>query len=348
MLEFEGVPLTSDILDSIFIHPGRILRFIKMKAIWLEDNQVRCRYDAPVPEPKAQEALVKVSRAGICGTDLELLKGYYPFRGVLGHEFTGTIVQAPAQPQREGQRVVAEINISCDSCPVCLAGRKNHCEKRTVLGIKDRDGSFAEYVCVPLANLIAVPDTVSDDAAVFTEPLAAALEIQEQIPVRKKDHVLILGAGRLGQLIAQSLAPTGCDLKVVARYKNQQQLLTQNNIQRIDEHAVSSSTFDIVIEATGSPAGFSLAQKAVRPRGTVVLKSTYKGEVPINLSAIVVDEISLVGSRCGPFVPALALLESGQVNPLGLIDARYPLDEALNAFARAAHPGALKVILEMV
>jgi len=318
-----------------------------MKAIWLENNYLSYRCDVPVPEPEAHEALVKVSRAGICGTDLELVNGYYPFCGIPGHEFVGNIVRAPDQPQREGQRVVAEINISCDTCPSCLAGRKKHCERRTVLGIKNRHGAFAEYVCVPLANLIAVPDRVSDDAAVFTEPLAAALEIQDQIALDAKDQVLIIGAGRLGQLIAQSLVLTGCDLKVMARYKNQQQLLAQNNIQIIDEQAVSSRAFDIVIEASGSPAGFFLAQKAIRPRGTIVLKSTYKEDLQITVSAIVVDEITLIGSRCGPFAPALALLESGQVNPLGLIDARYPLDNALNAFARAAQPGTLKVILEV-
>jgi 2-desacetyl-2-hydroxyethyl bacteriochlorophyllide A dehydrogenase len=319
----------------------------KMKAVWLEDNKLSYREDVPVPEPMADEALVSVSRAGICGTDLQLLKGYYPFSGIPGHEFVGKIVQAPGQPKREGQRVVGEINISCGACPPCLAGRKTHCEKRSVLGIKNRDGAFAEYVCLPLINLIAVPDTVSDDAAVFVEPLAAALEIQAQIPVGTKDHVLILGAGRLGQLIAQSLVPTGATLEVVARYEKQQKLLAQNNIQIIHEHAISNSAFDIVIEATGSPEGFSLAQMAVRPRGTIVLKSTYKGDAQINLSSIVVDEISLVGSRCGPFAPALALLESGLVDPAGLIEARYPLDDALNAFDHTAQPGTLKVILEM-
>jgi 2-desacetyl-2-hydroxyethyl bacteriochlorophyllide A dehydrogenase len=318
-----------------------------MKAIWLESKQLSCRNDVPVPEPGAEEALVKISIAGICGTDLELLKGYYPFGGIPGHEFVGNIVQAPGRPERVGQRVVGEINISCGVCPTCLAARKRHCPQRTVLGIVDHNGAFAEYVCLPLTNLIPIPDTVCDDAAVFTEPLAAALEIQEQIPIGPEDKVLILGAGRLGQLIAQSLVHNGCNLKVAARYKKQQALLAQHNISRIDEHAISDSVFDIVIEATGSSEGFSLAQKAVRPRGTIVLKSTYKGDVQVNLSSIVVDEITMVGSRCGPFAPALALLESGQVDPAGLIEARYPLDDALNAFDRAAQPGTLKVILEI-
>jgi threonine dehydrogenase-like Zn-dependent dehydrogenase len=318
-----------------------------MKAVWLEDNKLSYRTDVPIPTPGPQEALVKVSLAGICATDLELVKGYYPYCGIPGHEFVGSIVQAPDQPQRVRERVVGEINISCGVCPACLAGRRNHCPRRTVMGIVNHHGAFAEYVCLPLANLIRVPDTVSDDAAVFVEPLAAALEIREQVPITAADHVLVLGAGRLGQLIAQSLIPTGCNLKVAARYEKQQRLLAQNNVHVIVEHAISENAFDIAIEATGSPEGFFLAQKAVRPRGTLVLKSTYTGEIPVNLSTIVVDEVTVVGSRCGPFVPALALLENGKVDPAGLIDARYPLDKALKAFDHAAQEGTLKVILEI-
>jgi threonine dehydrogenase-like Zn-dependent dehydrogenase len=319
-----------------------------MKAVWLENNKLSYRNDVPSPEPGPQEALVKISKAGICATDLELVKGYYPYCGIPGHEFVGTIVQAHDQTARVGQRVVGEINISCGACPTCLAGRKSHCPRRTVMGIVEHPGVFAEYVCLPLANLIPVPDSVSDNAAVFVEPLAAALEIREQIPIAASDKVLVLGAGRLGQLIVQSLIPTGCELKVAARYEKQQKLLAQNNVQIINKQAISESAFDIVIEATGSPQGFFLACKAVRPRGTIVLKSTYKGDVQINLSSIVVDEITLVGSRCGPFTPAVALLENGQVDPVGLIDARYPLDGALKAFDHAARPGTLKVIIEMI
>jgi 2-desacetyl-2-hydroxyethyl bacteriochlorophyllide A dehydrogenase len=318
-----------------------------MKAVWLENNKLSYRTDVPIPEPGPNEALVKVTLAGICATDLELVKGYYPYCGIPGHEFVGSIVHAPDQPQRIGERVVGEINISCGVCPTCLAGRRSHCPRRTVMGIVDRHGAFAEYVSLPLANLIRVPDTVSNDAAVFVEPLAAALEIREQIPITAADYVLVLGAGRLGQLIAQSLIPTGCNLKVVVRYEKQRKLLAQINVDIILEQAISENTFDIVIEATGSQEGFFMAQKAVRPRGTLVLKSTYKGEVQVNLSSIVVDEITILGSRCGPFVPALALLDSGQIDPTGLIDARYPPDRALKAFDHAAQGGTLKIILEM-
>ena len=318
-----------------------------MKAVWLEDNKLSYREDVPVPEPMADEALVKVFQAGICGTDLEMIKGYYPFCGIPGHEFVGNIVQAPAQPEREGQRVVGEINISCGGCPSCLAGRKTHCEKRAVLGIKNRNGAFAEYVCLPLANLIAVPDTVSDDAAVFVEPLAAALEIQAQIPIGPKDNVLILGAGQLGQLIARSLVPSGCHLSVAARYEKQRNILANHNIKWLDESNISDSRNDIVIEATGSPNGFLLAQKTVRPRGTIVLKSTYKGDIQINLSPIVVNEISIIGSRCGPLTPAIDRLKCGQVDPTDLIEGRYPLHDVRKAFDLAARQGTLKVILEI-
>jgi threonine dehydrogenase-like Zn-dependent dehydrogenase len=317
-----------------------------MRAVWLENQILSYRDDVPQPEPLAGEALVKVRLAGICGTDLELVKGYYPFRGIPGHEFVGDIVKAPEEPHREGQRVVGEINVACGSCRSCLAARPTHCENREVLGIKNRHGAFAEYLCLPLKNLIAVPDMISDDAAVFMEPLAAALEVQEQIQVRSTDRVLVLGAGRLGQLIAQSLVPVDCDLTVVARYENQQALLAGRQIAWIEAHAVRRQAFDIVIEATGSADGLVLALRAVRPRGTIVLKSTYSGmkKIEMNFSSVVVDEITLVGSRCGPFAPALHLLEHRLADPSVLIQGCYVLCEALKAFEHAAAPGALKIV----
>lgn len=320
---------------------------VSLNGIWLENNSLRYRDDLPRPNPSQGEALVKVRMAGICGTDLELLRGYYEFTGIPGHEFVGDIVQAPDRPEREGQRVVGEINVNCGACPACLAGRPRHCEKRTVLGIKHRNGAFAEFVCLPLANLIAVPDTVCDDAAVFTEPLAAALEIQQQIPIEPRHRVLVLGAGRLGQLIAQTLVPTGCNLKVVARYANQRKLLARLNIASIAEHTPPACFFDIVVEATGSMSGFTLARKAVRAGGIIVLKSTYKGDVQVNLSSIVVDEVTILGSRCGPFAPALGMLESNRVDPTGLIEGRYGLHAVQKAFQHASRPGALKVILQI-
>jgi threonine dehydrogenase-like Zn-dependent dehydrogenase len=318
-----------------------------MRAVWLENQALSFRRDVPEPKPLAGEALVKVHLAGICGTDLELVKGYYPFSGIPGHEFVGEIVLAPEQPDRVGQRVVGEINVSCGSCRHCLAAQPTHCDNRSVLGIKNRDGAFAEYLCLPLNNLKAVRDSVSNDAAVFVEPLAAALEIQEQVKIRSTDRVLVLGAGRLGQLIAQTLVPLDCDLKVVARHKNQQAILAGRQIGWIDVQAVRQRAFDIVIEATGSAEGVALAQQAVRPRGTIVLKSTISENEnsQINFSALVVDEITLVGSRCGPFAPALHLLENQLVDPTVLITEHYKLSEALKAFEHAAAPGALKILL---
>jgi threonine dehydrogenase-like Zn-dependent dehydrogenase len=317
-----------------------------MQAFWLENNQLSYQENIPTPQPATGEALVRVRLAGICATDLELVKGYYPYTGILGHEFVGEIVQAVDAPERVGERVVGEINAVCGICNTCLRGHSTHCEQRTVLGITNRDGAFAEYLCLPLKNLIPIPISIPDESAVFIEPLAAALEIQEQVLIRPTDHVLVIGAGRLGQLIAQTLVLTGCHLQIVARHEKQRRLLDKCRIAWIDENTVSQQTFDIVIEATGSRGGFTLARQAVRPRGTIVLKSTYQGDISINFSALVADEITLVGSRCGPFAPAIRLLENWLVDPILLIEDRFPLSKALQAFERAAQPGTLKILLK--
>ncbi len=314
-----------------------------MKALWLEDKQLHLREDLPRPA-KPGEALIKIRRAGICGTDLEMVKGYYPFRGVPGHEFVGEVVEAP-DAALVGRRVVGEINAVCGACEQCRNGRPTHCEQRSVLGIANRDGIFAEYANLPAENLHGVPESVPDEAAVFTEPLAAALEIQQQVHIQPTDRVLLVGAGRLGQLIAQTLSLSGCDLRVLARYERQQQLLGKRGIHTIVEEDIQPWRWDVVVEATGSPAGFEVARKAIRPRGTFVLKSTYAGEITLNLSPFVVDEINVVGSRCGPFAPALRLLESGQVDPTPLIGATFGLDEGLRAFDEAAKRGALKMLI---
>lgn len=314
-----------------------------MRALWLENNRISLR---SVPQPrKANEALVKIRKAGICSTDLELVKGYYPYTGILGHEFVGEVVEAD-DASWTGQRVVGEINVVCNECEQCLNGRSTHCEKRTVLGIVNRDGAFAEFTNLPITNLHRVPASVPDEMAVFTEPLAAALEIQQQIQIKPGDRVLLIGAGRLGQLIAQTLALTGCDLRVVARHPYQQKLLKARGIRIISEDEIQPWRWDVAVEATGSPSGFSLARQAIRPRGTLVLKSTYKGNLDINFSSIVVDEINMIGSRCGPFEPALRLMESHQVDPTVLIANEFKLADALKAFERAAQTGVLKVLVE--
>lgn len=316
-----------------------------MKALWLEDKTLSLR-DVPVPDAAAcGEALVRVRLSGICGTDLELARGYYPYAGVLGHEFVGEVVESPDSDWL-GARVVGEINAACGTCPTCRAGRPTHCETRTVLGIVNRDGAHAEYVSLPLSNLHRVPATVSDDAAVFTEPLAAAVEILEQVHLSPRDRVLLVGAGRLGQLVAQVLVLTGAEVHVVARHALQRALLHARAVTTLAEEDVSARGYDVVVEATGSPSGLDLARQALRPRGTLVLKSTYAGDVTLNLSAFVVDEITVVGSRCGPFAPALRMLERGDVDPTPLIAERYPLERAVEAMERAAEQGVLKVLLE--
>ena len=314
-----------------------------MQAIWLEKNRLSLR-DVPTPE-KQGEARVRIRLAGICGTDLELVKGYYPYTGIPGHEFVGEVTESP-DPLWIGKRVVGEINAVCGSCEQCRSDRPTHCESRSVLGIINREGVFAEYTTLPLRNLHIVPEGVPDEAAVFTEPLAAALEIQQQVHIQPTDRVLLIGAGRLGQLIAQTLSLTGCDLRVVARHPHQKSLLSDRGIVLIDEGDIQHWRYDTVVEATGSSSGFELARKALRPRGKLVLKSTYKGDITVNFSSIVVDEIELIGSRCGPFEPALRLLEQKQVDPTILIAREFSLSEGLKAFGEAEKTGMLKVLVK--
>lgn len=316
-----------------------------MKAIWF-DHAVRLRTDLPAPSPVAGEALVRVRLAGVCSTDLALLDGYYPFSGVLGHEFVGEIAAAPEAPERVGERVVGSINLSCGHCSECRACRSSHCLNRAVLGIKRHDGAFAEYLCLPLGNLHRVPETVPDSAAVFTEPLAAALQIPEQVHITPSARVLVVGAGRLGQLIARVIALTGAELDVVARHDHQRQRLEGIATRCLQASEVATGGYDIVVEASGAPGGFALARKALRPRGTLCLKSTYRGAVAVDLSSLVVDEIRVLGSRCGPFLAALRLLERQHVDPTPLIDARLPLAEGVHALRRAAEPGVLKALID--
>jgi threonine dehydrogenase-like Zn-dependent dehydrogenase len=319
-----------------------------------EALQVRDNYPQPVPLPG--EALVRVRLAGICNTDMEIARGYMGFRGVLGHEFVGTVEECAAgsEPQSEagcrtliGQRVVGEINAYCGECPTCRAGRPTHCPNRTTLGIWGRDGAFAEYLTLPVRNLHIVPDGVPDEVAVFTEPLAAALEILEQVYLRPTDRVVVLGDGKLGLLVAQVLVLTGCDLIVVGHHREKLDILARRGIPTALESEAEGLTADVVVECTGKPEGFAAARRILRPRGTLVLKSTYHGQVEADLTGLVVDEIILVGSRCGPFPPALRLLQRGLVDVQPLISAVYPLARGVEAFARAAEPGVLKVLLRV-
>jgi threonine dehydrogenase-like Zn-dependent dehydrogenase len=317
-----------------------------MRALWLEAQSLRLRDDAPPPARPPGEALVRVSLAGVCNTDLELVRGYYPFTGILGHEFVGRVEQSPERPEWVGRRVVGEINASCGACASCRAGRPTHCENRTVLGIKERHGAFAEYLALPVANLHAVPDTLADEIAVFTEPTAAALEVRQQVRIGRGDRVVVIGPGKLGTLVAQCVRSSGCDVVVAGRSQSSLDRLSPLGIRTVLAQDIAPRTADVVVECTGNPEGLALARRAVRPRGTIVLKSTYRGETTLDLSSIVVDELTLVGSRCGPFGEALAALAGGAVDVRPLVEARYPLSDAVAAFEHAARPGALKVLVE--
>jgi threonine dehydrogenase-like Zn-dependent dehydrogenase len=301
------------------------------------------------------EALIRVRVAGICATDLALISGYKGgYRGVLGHEFAGEVVAAPGAPQWVGQRVVGEINIGCGECSLCRCGLGKHCRQRKSLGIINKDGALAELFTLPVANLHAIPDAVSDEQAVFVEPLAAALEILEQVHIGPATKVYLVGAGRLGMLIAQVLALTGCDLTVIGRHATHLSLLAQwhgsktiLSTPEIEAGLVmADEAADVVVEATGSPSGFATARQLVRPGGTLVLKSTFAGgTVPVDLNHLVVDEVTVVGSRCGPFAPALRYLANGRVQVLPLISARYGLDNVVAALAHAGQRGVLKVLV---
>ena len=316
-----------------------------MLSLWLENQTLSIRTNVSEPILARGEALVRVRLAGVCSTDLELVRGYLPFSGIPGHEFVGEVTQSPDDSSLVGKRVVGEINIACGKCEMCLSGLIRHCEHRKTLGIRDWNGVFAEYLTLPLKNLHQVPDTIPDEMAIFTEPLAAANEILEQVNLHTGQRVLVIGAGRLGQLVAQTLALTDCKLDVLARYPRQRELLVFRKINVISEGDIFKGKYDVIIEATGSPNGFTLARLAIRPRGTIVLKSTYQGNTKVDFSTIVVDELTLVGSRCGSFEPALELLASGKVDPRPLIEANYPLEQGITAFEHAARPGVFKVLI---
>ncbi len=330
-----------------------------MIGVWLEDGRVAVRDDLPVPRPGADEARIRVLAAGICGTDLELLRGYRPFRGVPGHEFVGRVEEGPAEWL--GWRVVGEINVTCRSrargvvspagpgdptpCRACAAGRPTHCERRAVMGIDGRDGAFAEHLVLPVGNLHRVPDAISDGAAALVEPLAAAFRILEQIEVHASDRVLVVGPGRLGRLVARVLHTTGCDLTVAGRSRPALERIEARGTRGVHAPDVRRASFDVAIDCTGEAGGFAVARAALRPAGTLVLKSTYAGELTLDASALAVDEITLLGSRCGPFPTAIEALVSRRVEVDDLIDDRVPLVDAVRAFGRAAEPGTPKVLL---
>jgi threonine dehydrogenase-like Zn-dependent dehydrogenase len=296
------------------------------------------------PSVGAGMALVRVDLAGVCNTDLELGKGYMHFRGVLGHEFVGTVAEGPAP--WVGKRVVGEINFACGSCDWCRRDLGRHCPRRTVMGILDADGAFAEMVAVPVANLHEVPAEVPDDVAVFAEPLAAAFEVLEQVQVERGREAVVLGDGKLGLLVAQVLHDAGARVLAVGKHADKLAVLRNRGIPNVSLDEWDHTAADLVVEATGTPGGFELAVGATRPRGTLVLTSTIAETARLNLAPLVVNEISVVGSRCGPFAPALAALAADRVDVRSLISERFPLRRAAEALRRAAQPGVLKVLIE--
>jgi threonine dehydrogenase-like Zn-dependent dehydrogenase len=305
---------------------------------------LRLTLDRATPRPPQGEVRIRTILAGICNTDLEVVRGYGGFRGVLGHEFVG-IVEEAQDASLVGRRVVGEISASCRVCTTCQAGRYTHCPSRTTLGIHNRDGVLAETFLLPVPNLHMVPDDLPDELAVFTEPLAAACEVLEQVHVQPTDRAIVLGDGKLGLLVAQVVALTGCSLVAVGRHPEKLAILAARRIATQLDGSSLEGNADLVIECTGQPEGFRQARQLVRPRGTLVLKSTYHGLVQTDLSSLVVDEIRVIGSRCGPFPPAIRLLSQGLVDVLPLIEAEYPLDEAMAAFEHAQRRGVLKVLI---
>lgn len=308
-------------------------------------------------------ALIRVQLAGICNTDVEILRGYHAFRGTPGHEFVGEVaevhgVSASLKKKWLGRRVVGEINVSCSAygyrlaCSFCRRGLKAHCARRSVLGIVAHDGAFAEYLALPLENLHTVPDSVGDDQAVFVEPLAAACEILEQVHVRQFREAAVLGDGKLAQLIALVLRTAVSRVVMYGKHEKKLALARRSGIKtkRVTGDGADlkrvNETYGLLVEATGSPSGFALAQHMTEPRGTLVLKSTFHGAAPIETWPIVVKELTVVGSRCGPFARALALLRSGRVDPRPLITRTFPMDEAPAAIRFAQKPGVMKVLLK--
>lgn len=305
-------------------------------------------FDPRYPDavPVEGEALIRVHLAGICATDRHILSGYLGFRGVLGHEMVGTVVAG--SPAWRGKRVACEINAVCRRCDMCLRGLSNHCRKRTVMGIVGRDGCFADLVAVPERNLHVVPDAISDEEAVFIEPLAAAYQVLVQCPIDSRQIVSVLGSGRLGLLVAQVLKATGCKLTVVGRNREKLLLCEKRGIQSYHlDDLVARQDCDVVVECTGSPTGLKLAGELVRPRGTIVLKSTCAGTTPADLASIVVNEVRVVGSRCGPFPEAIHALARQAIDVKSMISRLFPIEQAVEAFAALARPEIIKVLLKI-
>lgn len=314
-----------------------------MRALCWNGSELRWEATYRAPRLGPDDALVKVHLAGICSTDLQIFKGYMGFTGVPGHEFVGSVSEGPSDWL--GKRVVGEINFACGCCDYCARDLGRHCPNRSVMGILKADGAFAEYVSVPLANLHRVPDSVADEEAVFTEPVAAAFEILTQVQIDHGHEVLVIGDGKLANLCAQVLARTGAQVTAVGKHENKLKLIKPAGVRTVLLKDWQTRQFDIVVEASGSASGLELALAATRPRGTLVLKSTIAGAHEVSLAPVVINEINLIGSRCGPFPDALAALSERRIALSPLIEEIYPLRDGVAAVAHAAQAGARKILL---
>jgi 2-desacetyl-2-hydroxyethyl bacteriochlorophyllide A dehydrogenase len=315
-----------------------------MLSVHLESGRVEVRYE-PLPRVPKGFARIRLLAAGICSTDLELQRGYYGFSGTPGHEFVGEVVSA-ADQRWLGKRVVGEINLTCGKCEWCARGLGRHCPRRTVLGILNHPGAFREFLTLPLRNLHRVPDSIPTEAAVFIEPLAAACEILDQVKIPKGDAVAVLGDGKLGLLIAQVLQAHGARVRLVGRHSGKMRIAAKAGIATEAVPAkLPERGYRWVVDATGSPEGLQSAVAMCEPRGTVIMKSTVHGMVTIDTAPVIVNEITLVGSRCGRFEPAIRLLRAGKINVQDLISDQFPLERAPEAFQQAARKGVLKVLL---
>jgi threonine dehydrogenase-like Zn-dependent dehydrogenase len=315
-----------------------------MKALRVEKKRLAVR---EVEKPAAEdETLVRVLLSGICNTDLEIARGYAGFKGTIGHEFVGVVEESP-DASLVGHRVVGEINAGCGNCDLCRAGDPRHCSTRTVLGIVGRDGAHAEFLRLPAVNLFPVPERIPDEHAVFVEPLAAACALTDRVDIQSSHHVAVIGDGKLGLLCAQIVALTGAHVVSVGKHPNKQRIVERRGIEVTSpkDAAKRLSEFDVVVEASGSASGFELALSLLRARGTLLLKSTFHGTTEVDAARIVVDEISIIGSRCGRFGPAINLLKKGALDIDSLISEEYPLSQGVYAMERAAAKGVLKVLL---
>ena len=319
-----------------------------MKALRFVDNQLKI---AEIAKPENErEALIRVTKSGICNTDLEIVRGYAGFSGTIGHEFVGVVEQSPLAPEWLGRRVVGEINAGCGGCEKCTAGDSRHCPNRTVLGIHGRDGAHAEFLTLPAENLLEVPANVTDEEAVFVEPLAAAFGITEQVEIGEDTRVAVIGDGKLGILCAFALSLKSKQTVLIGKHREKLSVAEKRNIEGLLlNEAVPrlNRSFDVVVEASGSETGFGAALDLLKPRGKMVLKSTFQGRTNLEMWRVVVDEITITGSRCGRFAPALRLLETGQVTVEDLITEEFSLAEGVEAMNRAAEKGVMKVLLSI-